>query len=149
MIRREINLKLVVALLAGLLSTALPSFAAQKIWGSYENKIDGDKVSVLIRPIGIDLNGPRASIIFNLTEETGEDLEISGVGIIKGQTATLYSYRYRLTVTVSDAKADFLVEESCGDHRLYEGYGHYSKTCHLGSVKSLSKLSKGLTRRFE
>lgn len=124
----------------------LPSSAAEKIWGAYENRIGGDRVSISIRPSGGDENSRKAVIIFNLVENDGNDLEIDGVGTVKGKTATLYYHHYRLTVTVLGNKADFQVEESCGGRRFYEGYGYYNETCHLGTYKSLAKLSRGLKK---
>lgn len=147
MIQHCRNIMFILAVLGGFLTAALPTYAAEKIWGSYENKIDGDKVSLSVFPVGADEKSGKASIIFDLIEKTGRDLEISGVGIVKGQSVTLYSRQYRLTVTVSEGKADFLVEESCGDHRFYEGYGHYSEKCELNKFKTLAKLSKGLTKK--
>ena len=147
MIRHFRKVMFILAVLAGPLAVELQSFAAEKIWGSYENKIEGDKVTLSVFPVGADEKSGKASIIFNLVEKTGRDLEISGVGIVKGQSVTLYSRRYRLTVTVREGKTDFWVEESCGDHRFYEGYGHYSDTCELNNFKSLAKLSKGLTKK--
>lgn len=147
MIRHGTRIMLFLAVLTIFLTSPLPSSAAEKIWGSYENKINGDRVSISIRSSGGDENSRKAVIIFHLLEKDGNDLEIDGAGTVKGQTAVLYSYHYRLTVTVRGDKADFLVEESCGGHRFYEGYGYYNETCHLGTYKSLAKLSKGLKKQ--
>ena len=147
MIRHYVKVKLVLAVLAGLLTLPLPSFGAEKIWGSYENKIDGDKVTLSIFPIGADEKSGKVSVVFDLVEKSGKDLEISGVGTIKEQTVTLYNRIYRLTVTVGKGKADFLVEESCGGHRFYEGYSYYNETCSLQGFKSFPRLSKGLKKK--
>jgi hypothetical protein len=146
MISHGTRVKLFLAVMAVFLTFPVPSSAAEKIWGSYENEIDGDRVSLSIRPSGGDENSRRAVIIFHLLEKDGNDLEIDAAGTVKGQTAILYSYHYRLTVTIRGDKADFLVEESCGGHRFYDGYGYYNETCRLGSYKSLAKLSKGLKK---
>jgi hypothetical protein len=142
-----IRLKVVLPVLAGLLAMTLPSLAAEKIWGSYQNKIDGHRVSLSVQPTAAGEKSGKAIVIFDLVENTGKDLEIDGAGTVKGQTVVLYSRRYRLTVTVNKGKADYLVEESCGNHRFYEGYGYYSDTCYLDNFDTVAKLSKGLTRK--
>lgn len=147
MARRICRLKGILIILAGLGVMALPAFAAGGIWGSYEKKVDGHRVSLSVQPSAAGEKSGKAVVIFNLLENDGNDLEIDGVGTVKGRTVVLYSRRYRLTVTVNEGKADFLVEESCGDHRFYEGYGYYSDSCHLKNFKTLDKLSRGLTRR--
>ena len=146
MIRHGMRIQFFLAVLTVFLSVPVPSSAVEKIWGSYENKIDGDRVSLSIQPSGGDENSRRAVIIFHLLEKDGKDLEIDGAGTVKGQTAILYSYHHRLTVTIRGNRADFLVEESCGGHRFYDGYGYYNETCRLDSFKSLAKLSKGLKK---
>jgi hypothetical protein len=144
MIWNSTGIKLILLLV--FLAVPLPSSAAEKIWGSYENKVSGDRVSISIRPSGGDENSRKAVIIFELLENDGKDLEIDGVGTVKGQAVTLYYYQYRLTVTVRGDKADYLIDESCGGSRFYEGYGYYNETCRLGTYKSLAKLSKGLKK---
>jgi hypothetical protein len=146
MIKLGIGVKLIVAVITVFLTVPLPASAAEKIWGSYENRINDDRVSLSIRPSGGDENSRKAVIIFNLLENDGNDLELDGLGIVKGQTVILYHRQYRLTVTVRGGNADFQVAESCGGHRFYEGYGYYSDTCSIDSLKSLTKLSKGLKK---
>jgi len=146
MIRHGTRIMLFLAVMTIFLTSSVPSSAAEKIWGSYENRVNGDRVSISIRPSGGDENSRKAVIIFHLLENDGNDLEIDGVGTVKGQAATLYDNNYRLTVTVRGNKADFLIEESCGGHRFYDGYGYYRENCYLGSYKSLAKLSKGLKK---
>jgi len=146
MFRHVMKVKLLLVVMTATLALALSSSAAEKIWGHYENTISGDRVSISIRPSGGDENSRKAVIIFELLENDGKDLEIDGAGTVKGQTATLYDNHYRLTVTVRGSKADFLLEESCGGHRFYEGYGYYRETCYLGSFRSLAKLTKGLKK---
>jgi len=145
MVWNSAGIKLVLLLMV-FLAVPLPSSAAEKIWGSYGNKVSGDRVSISIRPSGGDESSRKAVIIFHLLEKDGQDLELVGVGTIKGQAVTLYYYQYRLTVTVRGDKADFLIDESCGGSRFYEGYGYYSASCRLGTYKSLAKLSKGLKK---
>lgn len=77
MIRHYVKVKLVLAVLAGLLTLPLPSFGAEKIWGSYENKIDGDKVALSIFPIGADEKSGKASVVFDLVEKSGGSRRIN------------------------------------------------------------------------
>ena len=147
MTRNQFKVYLFLAVLTGMLTLPLHSFAAEKIWGTYKNNIDDNTVHLSIFPLGADETSGKASVIFNLVEKNGRDLEMDGTGIIKGQTVVLYYYGYRLTATISGKNADFLIEESCEGNRFYEGYSHYSNTCQLYKFKSLPIISKGLTRR--
>lgn len=130
-----------------LLAMALPASAAEKIWGGYEKKLDGHRVSIILQPIGGNEKSGRVSVIFNYIEKTGADLEIDGAGILKGDTVSIYQRRYRLTVTVRDGVMNFKVDESCGGKRFYEGYGYYSENCSLDEYKALSQMSQGLKKK--
>lgn len=130
-----------------LLTMAIPAMAAEKIWGGYEKKLDGHRVRITLQPIGGTEKSGRVSIIFDYLERTGRDLEIDGAGTLKGNTVTIYQRQYKLTTTVRDGMVDFLVEESCGGKRFYEGYGYYNKDCSLDEYEALSKMSKGLKKR--
>jgi len=130
-----------------LLAMTIPATAAEKIWGGYEKKLDGHRVSLTLQPIGGNEKSGRVSVIFNYIENTGADLEIDGAGILKGDTVTIYQGRYKLTTTVRDGAANFQIAESCGGHRFYEGYGHYSEECTLGRYKALLQMSQSLKKK--
>lgn len=118
----------------------------KEIWGSYKKEVDGSRISLSVRPVE-SANGPGKAVVnLGLTQEDGSTLDISGEGIVRGQTVVAYSRKFRVTVTGLGTEADFLLEESCGDHRFYEGYGHYDKDCVLDRYHSLDSLSSGLEK---
>ncbi|MBN1474551.1 MAG: hypothetical protein JW914_08050 [Syntrophaceae bacterium] len=130
-----------------ILSLSASAIAADNIWGSYKKKQDGHSISMYIEPTGGDEKSGRVNVIFDYVENTGKDLEIDGVGTRKGNIITLYSRTYKLMAIVRDGVADLKIEESCGNHRFYEGYGYYSETCSLGGYSALAAMSKGLAKK--
>jgi hypothetical protein len=130
-----------------ILAMSASAIAADSIWGSYKKKQNGHSISMYIEPTGGDEKSGRVNVLFDYVENTGNDLEIDGVGTRKGNVITLYSRTYKLTATVRDGAADLKIEESCGNHRFYEGYGYYSETCSLGDFRVLPAMSKGLIKK--
>lgn len=143
------GIKAVTVTLAMIVAAQAAAGDKARLSGKYSKKIDRDVVKVSIHPIGADDGRDRrVQVFFTYEGPEGEKIDFDGVGRIKGNQVTLYNRAYRLIATITNGTADLALEQSCGNHRLYQGYGYYTEHCDPEAAK-LAPLAKGLRKESQ
>lgn len=120
-----------------------------RLCGKYTKKVGRDVINVSIQPIGADDGlDRRVQLFFTYEDPEEEKIDFDGVGRLQGNRVTLYNRTYRLVATITDGIADLALDQSCGNHRLYPGYGYYTEHCDP-EVAKLATISKGLRKEAQ
>jgi len=130
------------------LSVAVQAAAGDEahLLGKYVKKIGGDTIQVSLHPVIAKDRRNQVQVFFTYDGPGGENIDFDGIGRMQGNKVTLYYHTYRLNVTLNNGgTADLALEQSCGNHRLYPGYGYYAQHCDP-EVANLAPHAKGLRK---